>query len=317
MESENNLKQKQKLEVFEILKEALTIYVKNLNFIFFTFLTSLPLFCLMVYFEIQLQETLIEIFYIFVNISKEDVLFGYFDSMLDLMSREYYYLMFIQLGLIYIFPLHVLEFVTAIVTINLASKQSLQHENNMTLKEMFHKPLDSSKLRGSFHTFIYVVFLTATHQVGLLGIVINYFLFSKHLSFVVFTVICSLLFVMVLKMYLEWISTWNMSLVVSVLEGIYGIDSLVLSVNFSRGCHRNGLFIMLIFFAWGHFLRFSCYYIGGYEQGYGTFIQVGLFCMVIPFKWVVFMIYFHDCKDRYLVKKTDEELGKDVRVLQK
>ncbi|CAI8584754.1 unnamed protein product [Vicia faba] len=62
---------------------------------------------------------------------------------------------------------------------------------------------------------------------------------------------------------------------------------------------------------------FSCYYIGGYEQGYGTFIQVGLFCMVIPFKWVVFMIHYHDCKERYLVKKTDEELGKDVRVLQK
>ncbi|KAI5419666.1 hypothetical protein KIW84_043726 [Lathyrus oleraceus] len=122
---------------------------------------------------------------------------------------------------------------------------------------------------------------------------------------------------MVLKMYLEWISTWNLSLVVSVLEGIYGIDSLVLSVNFSRGCQRNGLFIMLVFFVWGHFLRFSCYYIGGYEQGNGTFIQVALFCMLIPLKWVVFMIYFHDCKERYLEKKTDEELGKDVRVPQK
>jgi len=35
--------------------------------------------------------------------------------------------------------------------------------------------------------------------------------------------------------------------------------------------------------------------------------------MVIPLKWVVFMIYFHDCKERYLEKKMDEELGKDVR----
>ncbi|KAK2354875.1 hypothetical protein P8452_75150 [Trifolium repens] len=58
-----------------------------------------------------------------------------------------------------------------------------------------------------------------------------------------------------------------------------------------------------------------CYYIGGYEQGNGTFIQVGLFCMVIPLKWVVFMIYFNDCKERHLVKKIDEELGKDVRVV--
>ncbi|XP_058758688.1 uncharacterized protein LOC131631946 [Vicia villosa] len=296
MESENNdmKKEKQKLGVFDILKEAITIYVKNLNFIFFTFLTSLPLFCIMVYFETQLHKTLIETYYIFVNIPKEDILYGNFGYMLDLMSREYYYLKFIQLGLIYIFPLHVLEFGTAIVTINLASKLSSQQENNdMSLKEMFHKPVDSSKLRGSFHTFVYVVFLTATHQVGLLGILVVCNGFED---------------VFGMDFYLEHESCSF------CIGGIYGIDSLVLSVNFSRGCHRNGLFIMLIFFVWRHFLRFSCYYIGGYQQGNGTFIQVGLFCMVVPLKWVVFMIYFHDCKEGYLEKKRDEELGKDVRV---
>ncbi|KAI5419665.1 hypothetical protein KIW84_043726 [Lathyrus oleraceus] len=230
MESENNLKQKQKLGVFDILKEAITLYVRNLNFIIFTFLTSLPLFCIMVYFEIQLQKTLIEIFYIVVNIPKEDILDGYFGYMLDLMSREYYYLKFIQLGLIYILPLHVLEFGTAIVTINLASKLSSQQENNMSLKEMFQNAL----------------------------------------------VVCN------------------------GVKDVFGMDFYVEleSCSFSIG-------------------GFSCYYIGGYEQGNGTFIQVALFCMLIPLKWVVFMIYFHDCKERYLEKKTDEELGKDVRVPQK
>ncbi|KAI5419669.1 hypothetical protein KIW84_043727 [Lathyrus oleraceus] len=213
MENENILKQKQKLEVFDILKEALMISVRNLNFIIFTFLTSLPLFCITVYFEIQLQE-LVETF--FINIP-EEVHYGYFNSMLDRMNKDYNYSKLIQLGLIYIFPLQILEFGTAIVTIDLASKLNSQ-EKKMTLKEMFEKPLDSTKLRGSFLTFIYVVFLITTHQLGLLWIVINYHICLKDFNFVVFPVICSLLFAKVLMMYLEWSSMWSMSIVISILE---------------------------------------------------------------------------------------------------
>ncbi|CAJ2636491.1 unnamed protein product [Trifolium pratense] len=253
----------------------------------------------MVYFEIQFQETLVETFHIFYPKHVDY-------DILDRMNNDYY-LKLIQLGLIYIFPLQLLEFSIAIVTIDLSSKLSSQQEKKMTLKDMFEKPIHSSNLRGSFLTFIYVVFLTTTHQLGLLWIVINY-LCLKDLSYVIFGMIFSM-FAKVLKMYLEWSSMWNMSLVMSILEGINGIDALPLSVNFSKGCHRKGLFLMLIFFAWGQFLRFSCYYIGGYEQGNGTYLQVGLFCMVIPLKWVVFMIYFNDCKERHLVKKIDEELG--------
>ncbi|XP_004509837.1 uncharacterized protein [Cicer arietinum] len=309
MEIETN--HKQKLEVSDILKEAFMIFVKNLNFIIFTFVTSLPLFCIMVYFEIQLQETLVETLNI---INPKHNHFRDFGYMLDLMNTAYF-LKLIQLGIIYMVPLHVLEFCTAIVTIDLASMISLK-EKKMTLKEMFQKPFEPSKLRGSFLTFIYVLFLTTTHQLGLLWIVINYHFFLKGLSYVLFGVICSMLFAKVLKMYLEWSSMWNMSFVISILEGIYGIDALALSVNFSKGCHEKGLFLMLIFFAWEHFLRLSCYLIGGYyEQGNGIFIQVGLMCIVIPLKWVVFMIYFNDCKEKQLEKKMDEELGKDVKVV--
>ncbi|KAL2618646.1 hypothetical protein AAZX31_08G278700 [Glycine max] len=114
-------------------------------------------------------------------------------------------------------------------------------------------------------------------------------------------------------MYLEWSAMWNMSLVISVLEGIYGVDAFSSSTYFSRGCHRRGLFLMMIFFAWGHLLRLPCYHVGGYEQGNAIFVQVGLFCMVNPLKWVACMIYFHDCKERKLKKKTDEESGIDVK----
>ncbi|KAG5017242.1 hypothetical protein JHK82_022868 [Glycine max] len=124
---------------------------------------------------------------------------------------------------------------------------------------------------------------------------------------------CSVAFAKVLRMYLEWSAMWNMSLVISVLEGIYGVDAFSSSTYFSRGCHRRGLFLMMIFFAWGHLLRLPCYHVGGYEQGNAIFVQVGLFCMVNPLKWVACMIYFHDCKERKLKKKTDEESGIDVK----
>ncbi|XP_045828595.1 uncharacterized protein LOC123920365 isoform X2 [Trifolium pratense] len=219
MESESNLKQKQKLEVYDILKEAIILYVKNINFIIFTFFISLPLFCIMVYFEIQFQETLVETFHIFYPKHVDY-------DILDRMNNDYY-LKLIQLGLIYIFPLQLLEFGIAIVTIDLSSKLSSQQEKKMTLKDMFEKPIHSSNLRGSFLTFIYVVFLTTTHQLGLLWIVINY-LCLKDLSYVIFGMIFSMLFAKVLKMYLEWSSMWNMSLVMSILEGINDFLAIIL-----------------------------------------------------------------------------------------
>ncbi|TKY58629.1 hypothetical protein E2542_SST15697 [Spatholobus suberectus] len=315
MESESNKsEQKQKLEVSDILRESVVIYFRNLNFIIFTFLTSLPLFSIMVYFEIYLQEILVETSNI-VNLPHDHYTHYGYSYRPDLTIRRFnkdYFLKLILLGFLYMVPLYFLEFVSAVVTIDLASKLHSK-EKKMTLKEMFETPFDLSKLRGSFVTSVYVLFLTTTHQLGLLWIVLNYHVFLKNFScYVLFAVIGSMAFAKVLRMYLEWSAMWNMSLVISVLEGIYGIDALAVSAYFGRGCHRRGLFLMLIFFAWGHLLRLSCYHIGGYEQGNGIFVQVGLFCMVNPLKWVVCMIYFHDCKEGKLEKKTDEESGKDV-----
>ena len=53
-------KRNQRLEAFDVLRAALAISFKNFNFIIFVFLTSLPLLCFMVYYEIFLQRTLVE-----------------------------------------------------------------------------------------------------------------------------------------------------------------------------------------------------------------------------------------------------------------
>ncbi|MED6157956.1 hypothetical protein PIB30_028237 [Stylosanthes scabra] len=84
-----------------------------------------------------------------------------------------------------------------------------------------------------------------------------------------------------LIVYLEWSAIWNMSIVISVMDGIYGVGALRVSWFLSSG-------------------------------GNGIFVQVGLFFVVNTLKWVSFMIYFCDCKERKLEKKiNDVELGKD------
>ncbi|XP_028783712.1 uncharacterized protein LOC114757006 [Neltuma alba] len=324
MESENkqvmqqDKKQKKKeLEVFDILKEAVgLIFLKNINFIIFTFLCSLPLFCFMVYFETFLQETLAETSDI-LNIPPDYSRYyhrSYPDEILGRFSKNYV-LKLIQLGLIYLVPLHVLDLCSAIVTIDLASKLR-SGEKHMNLKDMFQKCIDTTNLGGTFITSIFVQFLTNCHMLGLLFIVTIYLVVLRYVSFYgLFAVICSLGFAKLLGMYLEWSATWNMSIVISVLEGIHGIDALVLSGYFNRGCQRRGLFLMLFFFAWGQFLRIPCLYIGCYKEGNGIIVQAGLFCVVNLLKWVACMIYFHECKERKVKKKVDEELGKDTEAV--
>ncbi|KAF7809280.1 transmembrane protein [Senna tora] len=318
MESESKhdmQKLKEKLEVSDILKEAVIIFFTNVNFIIFTLLISLPFFSLMVYFETCLQQTLIETSEI---LNLPTISFTYYGSIVDFQMRDFtinYCLKLILLGFIYLVPLHLLELCSAIITINLASELRSE-DTKMSLKEMFQIPISISILRGTLLTSIYVLLFSTSYLFGLLWIVINYQVFFKNLSYyLIFAVICSLAFSKLLRVYLEWSAMWNMSIVISVLEGVYGIEALVLSAYFSRGCQRRGLLLMLIFFAWGHFLRLFCLYIGGYKERNGVAAQVGLFCLANLLKWVVCMIYFYDCKERSLEKKVDEELGQDVTVV--
>ncbi|XP_061345503.1 uncharacterized protein LOC133291282 [Gastrolobium bilobum] len=147
MESESE-RVKQKMEVLDILKEAVTIYVTNINFIVFTFLTSLPFYCVMVYFEILFQKTMVETPEIISLLPFYEKYQGYtiieFYSDNDIPVRSFSkdcLPVLIQLGFIYLVPLHVLELCSAVVTMDLASTLRSE-EHNMSLKQMFQKSID-------------------------------------------------------------------------------------------------------------------------------------------------------------------------------
>uniref|UniRef100_A0A2N9GPV5 Uncharacterized protein n=1 Tax=Fagus sylvatica TaxID=28930 RepID=A0A2N9GPV5_FAGSY len=324
LDENNHDMRNQKLEVFDILRTALIISFKKFNFIIFIFLTSLPLFCYMVYYEIFLQTTLVET----SNIVNQEWIT---ESIAEEEMTKDFLQKLVQLGFLYLVPLNFIEFCTVIVTVDLASKIYAE-ERSMTLKEMkemIHKLYCGARVRGTFITSFYVLFSSTCTLLGLLWLVTTCFLLRSVLSVpyypvifkdysvidVFFVVFYGAAFVALLTKYLEWSAMWNMSIVISVLERIYGGEAFVLSAYYSKGSEVRGLLLMLVFFVWGLSLRLSCLYLGCYEGGRGIVVQTGLFCLGNVLKWVVCMVYFYDCKRRTLEKKADEEVGREIKVV--
>ncbi|KAL4639142.1 hypothetical protein ACB092_03G196500 [Castanea dentata] len=158
---------KQKLEVFDILREALIVSFKNFSFIIFIFLASLPFFGLMVYYETFLQRTLVEASHILKHPpSYSTYNWPLPEFLAETVTKDFFHEL-VQLSFLYLVPLHLFELCTVIVTVDLASKIYAE-ETPMTLKEMIHKPIYGARLRGTFVTSFYVLFLSTCTQLGLI-----------------------------------------------------------------------------------------------------------------------------------------------------
>ncbi|XP_019464697.1 PREDICTED: uncharacterized protein LOC109363004 [Lupinus angustifolius] len=321
MESESKQIQ-QKLEVLDILKEAITIYVKNINFIIFTFLTSIPFFSVMVYFEFLFQQSLVEtpefIYPLFLPFSDRyyayrSVLYSiHTDYLADKSFSNDYLPILVQLVFIYLVPLHVLELCSAVVTTDLASKL-YSEESKMSLKQMFQESIDMSVMKGTFITSLYMLFLSTCILIAFPWTVSNLYGLCNALGgYIFFALICGVALAKLLMKYLEWSAIWNMSIVISVLDGIYGAGAFRVSYFLSSGNHNRGLVLMVVFFVIGLFFRVLCILFGCYKRGYGIFLQIGLLCVGNTLKWVSCMVYFYDCKERKLEKNADGEVGKDL-----
>ncbi|CAK8578781.1 unnamed protein product [Lathyrus sativus] len=330
-----SINQKNKnMDVLDILKQTLTIYFKNINFIIFTFLTSLPLFFLMLYFETLFQQILVQTPDIISSLpfrEKQTTIYlhSYDEPYIDVpyvnapSFGSYYLPLLIQLGFIYSIPLHVLEFLSKVLTMDLASKLiiSSEEKTKMSLKHMFQNSVDLSTMKGTFVTSLYTLVLSNCLLVAFPWVVSNcYSLASTFWCYMIFGMICFVAIVKLLMVYLEWSAIWDMSIVISVLEGFYGIGALRVSCYFSSGNQKRGLVLMLVFFVFGGLLRLVCVYFECYRGGSGIFLQIGVLSVVNTLKWVACVVYFNDCKERKMEKKAfilskekkidDEEMGK-------
>ena len=219
IENNHNMPKK-KLEMFEILKEAILIPCGNINFIFFEVITSFSLFCFLVYYEILLQRTLFETSEILRTPP------GYFNYRWPIpfhsnkLNWEFSYKL-IQLTLLYLLPLHLLELYSVLVTVDLASKIYAK-EKSLTLKEMIQKPIQKTMLTGTFITSVHVLLLsTCTLLPAGVNMVSNKLLCSfEELPFI--CILCRIIwssFCCVADKVLGMDCMWNTSIIFSILDG--------------------------------------------------------------------------------------------------
>lgn len=319
MEIESNLIiRNEKLEAFDILRKAFTISATNINFLIFTILSSLPLFFFLVYYEPFLQRFLLEISEIQEPSYGHYFNYGSFRSFQFQLSRPTVITTklineipggLIQLALVYLIPLHLLELSTVLVIVDLASKkytrrEELEEEPPLTLNEMIHKPFDVTRLLGTLVTFVYVIIMSTCSLLGLVWLAATYYVVIMLFDNVLVAVWCLVSFVLLLTLYLGWSAAWNMSVVISILERRHGTKAMASAICYSIGNEWRGFRLMLVFFAWEVGLRLPCIYFGCKNSwSVGILTQIGLFCLGNVVKWVVFTIYFYDCKNRDLARK--------------
>ncbi|XP_024196509.2 uncharacterized protein LOC112199772 [Rosa chinensis] len=216
----------------------------------------------------------------------------------------------IQLGLLYLIPLHLLELCSAFVIVDLASKlggkgKSGEVSGGGSVTRMV-------RFRGTLVTSIWVLFLSTCTVVGSIWLVSVYYVLLRNFGY--YNAYCRVLYkaacMALLANYLEWGAIWNMSIVISILENRHGANALMFSAYLSRGRERRqGLVLMLIFGVWGLGLRLACLFFKCYEGKGGIVAQMGLFCTGNVVKWVAYMIYSYNCKSLISEKRVDVEIG--------
>uniref|UniRef100_A0A7N0U972 Uncharacterized protein n=1 Tax=Kalanchoe fedtschenkoi TaxID=63787 RepID=A0A7N0U972_KALFE len=315
----NKILTKDKLGFSGMLKEALKILFKTPKFVALSFMTSLPLFCCMLIHELWLQKTLIDAAK-FMSPSQEqlefrDVISIRFYQQIDPPRKmaqfiEQYGPAFLQLGLLYLPLIHLPDLVNTVGVVSSASAM-YSDEKLVDLKETFGR----SAFRRSLITSIYVLLMASMVFLGLLAIASQVYLLSSDGRLTWPSSIYVLLFIALLYKYVQWRSLWNLGLVTSILEEKHGYVALGVSAYVSRGNRRHGEAVSAMLFVWKVSLRLMATAYVAFHEGdqmravLVTALQVFLVCSGNVVKWVFFMIFFCDCKIRFLEKKVDVEEG--------
>lgn len=293
-----------------ILKESLTLALRNPRYVLFVILIWSPLFFSTVVYEILFEKT----WYLFGRRRS----FNHFYIMrsgsyyLQENTNETAFSRYVYSCLLLLFVVHLVEFVISVITVNLASNLYTREGSELSLGEMISRPADAKRLNCSslvslYSTYLAVYVLRAAPAI--------WFLIGFES-----VIIYMLAMIVILQKYLEFFASWSTSVVVSLLEDVYGIDAVRLSFFFMNGSTRCGTYLMAVFFVLGTGLRIPlllCF--DGPRNGVimlsktgldenaklRGIARAGLLCWSNVIMWVVFVIYYHQCKKWVLEKKND------------
>lgn len=296
----------EKLGFLKVLNKAFTIPLKNPHFIIFAVITSTPLFCFMFTSETIFQKAFLETAKILSEVPPSPLqCFDCFDSktlglvekLFDRVSVTYLLMVLFCLGI-----LNLLDFIAVTAIVDSASL-IYEGKNTMNLRHMLQRLTKETRFKGPLITSVTVLLLASLIVSGLFSLA-TYSYIAGTYGF--FMAMFGVLFLALLVKFFEWSAIWNMGIVISVLEEKQGDVALLISSYLSRGNRKHGFLFVLVFFVWTIVLRLSCLYLRWLVGGSGMVVlaaYASLVCYGNVMKWVVFVVYFYDCKRRSQEKK--------------
>ncbi|KAF9681301.1 hypothetical protein SADUNF_Sadunf06G0211700 [Salix dunnii] len=311
MQNSRAMIEEKQLGFFDLLKESLKIAIRNPSFIIPAFFSSLPLFSFLIMYETVFQQTMIKIlkYILQERTSPLDVIVYYYETLeaserfVEEISSKFL-LCFIYLGI-----LHLLDLFNMITVVDIGSMIYKGDQKSMNLKNMLSRCIKETRHKGPLITSIYALLLDSLVSAGLVSLVM-YMCLGSISSF--FSMVFSLVFLGLLSKYIEWSAVWNMGILISILEEKQGDVALIISSYLTRGSRHHGFLLMLVFFAWRLALRTAFIYVGWDNGGRGvavTIVHTSLVCSAKMWLWLVFIVYFYECKKKSLSGKNDEEGG--------
>ncbi|XP_039038570.1 uncharacterized protein LOC120176141 [Hibiscus syriacus] len=302
-----------KLGFFQIIKESMKIPLKNPTFIFLTFLTSFPLFCFLVFYEIIFQQILIESAKILHNTSEPFLEFFGNDyervyEIGNLLSKVSP--MALLLGFLFTATLHLLDLFNTTAIIDIASK-IVAGEKPISLKHMISRSINETRFKAPLITSLCSLSLAALVVLGLLSFATYIYIMVSASAFLV--PMFMVLFMALLAKYVEWSAVWNVGIVISIMEDNRQGDVALLVSSYLTRCNRSGGFLLMLgFIGWRFGLRFAFLYQRWNNSNSSsivgiTAVQIGLVCLGNLLKWLALMLYFHDCKKHSSYQITDVE----------
>ncbi|GLU03074.1 hypothetical protein SLE2022_202920 [Rubroshorea leprosula] len=313
------IKLEEELEFLDILKHALNILYKNTSFIVSSLLTSLPLLSFLPLFEIILQKVLLETREFLTESSALNYHYGVVDGF---SNNKGFPISLIVRCVLYFVPYHLLELLSIIPIVD-TTLMIYTKEKRVSLRDIY-KSLKKTRVKGPFITSVCVLFFSTCFLIGFAAIVILFCVLLKWNLYYdpimcITTIFQGVALMASLIKYLDWRSCWNMALVISVVEETYGAEALRLSAYYSRRSSDEGIFLSLVFFVWELVFRVSCL-LGRCHERQGVrmwcLVSSSMICVGNVMKWVVFVVYFFDCKRRVLEKKIDEEVGGESKFVE-
>ena len=122
------------------------------------------------------------------------------------------------------------------------------------------------------------------------------YMFLKITHFIIFT----LLFVK----WFEYWTLWNVGVVISVLDDKIGFKAFRVSADLSKGNRLRGASLMLVYIVFRMIVLLVAYNPRNMlSRGFAyKVLETCSFCLGTIITWVVYVVYYYDCKNRYRAK---------------